>query len=212
MCEVSNQLTTRQTQIFHFVEDFHKKHGGAPTLRELCDHFSFKSLSSAQGHLRLIEQKGFLTKTANRSRSIRLVHAAPQMDPEQMVSVPLIGKIAAGAPSFALEETEDILTLPKSLFPGRKLFALRVRGDSMIKAGIYDGDFAILKSQPDFTDGEIAAVVVDEEATLKRLFRTTKGLRLHPENDAYFDRFISPSQLKRSCRVAGILVGTIRRF
>ncbi len=209
---MTKKLTTRQAQILHFVEDFQEEHGGAPTLLEICDHFGFKSLSSAQGHLRLIEQKGFLTKKANSSRSIRLVRQEPQIDPAQIVSVPLVGRIAAGAPSCALEETEDVLALPKSLFSGRRLFALRVRGDSMIKAGIYDGDIAVLKSQPDFADGEIAAVVVDEEATLKRLFRTSDGLRLHPENDAYSDRIIPPDQLKRSCRVAGVLVGTIRRF
>jgi len=210
--EVNKQLTNRQVQVLQFVEDFQDEHGGAPTLQEICDHFGFRSISSAQEHLRLIEQKGFLTKKANSSRSIRSVRREPKIDPDRIVSVPLLGGIAAGAPSFALEETEDILTLPKSLFPGRKLFALRVRGDSMINAGIYDGDIAVLKSQPDFTDGDIAAVVVDEEATLKRLFRASNGLRLHPENEAYSDRIISPDQLKRSCRVAGVLVGTIRRF
>ena len=81
----------------------------------------------------------------------------------------------------------------------------------MTKAGIFDGDIAVLRKQPDFTDGDIAAVVVDEEATLKRLFHTPKGLRLHPENDAHRDRII-PAEAARACRVAGILVGTIRRF
>lgn len=209
---MKKKLTPRQSQVLAFVEDYQEEHGSSPTLQEICDHFHFRSLSSAQEHLRLIEQKGFLTKKPHSSRSIRIVRQEPSIDPSQIVTVPLVGKIAAGAPTFALEESEETLTLPKSLFKGRNLFALRVDGDSMINAGIFSRDIAILRSQPTFTDGDIAAVIVDEEATLKRVFRTEGGFRLHPENEAHADRIISPSQMDRSCRVAGILVGIIRRF
>lgn len=210
--QMSKKLTPRQNEVLHFVEDCQEEHGRAPTLQEICDHFGFRSLSSAQEHLRLIEQKGFLIKTPNSSRSIRIVRKESPIELSQIVSVPLIGKIAAGAPTFALEEVDEILALPKRLFRGRNLFALRVEGDSMIKAGIFDGDIAILRSQPDFVDGDIAAVVVDEEATLKRVFRTREGLRLHAENDAHPDRLIQAGPMSRSCRIAGILAGTIRKF
>lgn len=209
---MNKTLTVRQAQVFNFVEKYQQEQGRAPTLKEICNNFGFRSVSSARDHLDLIEQKGFITRTANCSRSIRIIRQESNFQLAPSISVPLIGRIAAGAPSFALEEAEDILQLPKSLFPERKLFALRVQGDSMIKAGIFDGDIAVLKSQPDFTDGNIAAVVVDEEATLKRLYRTAKGLRLKPENDAYTDRIISLNHANRSCRVAGVLVGTIRQF
>jgi len=209
---VKKSLTNRQAQVLQFVEDYQEANSGAPTLREICDHFCFNSISSARQHLRLIEQKGFLVRKPNCSRSIQLIHQGATSDPTQVVSVPLVGKIAAGSPSFALESAEEILTLPKSLFPGRKLFALRVEGDSMIDAGIFDKDVAVLKSQADFNDGDIAAVIVDEEATLKRLFRSAKGLLLHPENKNYKDQIITENQAERSCRVAGVLVGTIRRF
>ena len=209
---MKKKLTPRQSQVLAFVEDYHEEHGSSPTLQEICDHFKFRSLSSAQEHLRLIGQKGFLTKKPHSSRSIRVVRQEPAVDSSQIVTVPLVGKIAAGTPTFALEESEETLTLPKSLFAGRNLFALRVDGDSMINAGIHNHDIAILRSHPSFTDGDIAAVVVDEEATLKRVFRTKDGLLLHPENETHADRIISPSQLDRSCRVAGILVGIIRRF
>ena len=209
---MKRKLTPRQSQVLAFVEDYQEEHRSSPTLQEICDHFHFSSLSSAQEHLRLIEQKGFLTKKPHRSRSIRVVRQDPQIDSSQIVTVPLLGKIAAGPPTFALEESEETLALPKSLFRGRNLFALRVDGDSMINAGIYDRDIAILRSQPAFADGDIAAVVVDEEATLKRVFHTEEGIRLHPENDALSDRLVSPAQMDRSCRIAGILVGVIRRF
>ncbi len=185
MAHVQKPLTSRQSQVLHYLENYQKQHGRAPTLQEICDHFGFRSLSSAQDHLRLIAQKGFLTTKPHCSRSIRIVRQETQLDGDQIVLVPLVGKVAAGTPIFALEEKEGTLALPKSLFRGPELFALRVHGDSMIKAGIFDNDIAVLKSQPVFSDGDIAAVVVDEEATLKRVYRTAKGLRLHPENDAY---------------------------
>ncbi|MCX6866810.1 MAG: transcriptional repressor LexA [Verrucomicrobia bacterium] len=206
------ELTARQNQVLQFVEDFQQENGGSPTLQEICAHFCFSSLSSAQEHLRLIERKGFLSRKPHSSRSIRSLRRDARFASLQITCVPLVGNIAAGAPTFALEEAEETLPLPKSLFRGRNLFALRVRGDSMIKAAIFDGDIAVLRSQADFTDGDIAAVVVDEEATLKRVFRVGSGLRLHAENDLYPDRVITPVQMQRSCRVAGILLGTIRRF
>lgn len=159
-----------------------------------------------------MEQKGVITRTPHSSRSIRVVRKNLPADALKVVAVPLIGKIAAGAPIFALEESEEVLALPENLFSGHNLFALRVEGGSMTNAGIFDGDIAVLRSQPDFSDGDIAAIVVNEEATLKRIFRTAKGLRLHPENDDYSDLFISSDQPDQSCRVAGILVGTIRKF
>ena len=130
----------------------------------------------------------------------------------QTVAVPLIGRIAAGLPIFALEEADEVLLLPRALFQGDSLFALHVKGDSMIHAGIFDGDIAVLRPGPDFSDGDIAAVVVEEEATLKRVFKTKRGLRLHAENPIYPDRLVAPDQIKQSFRLAGVLVGTIRRF
>ncbi len=94
---------------------------------------------------------------------------------DQIVAVPLVGRIAAGSPIFALEEAEAILPLPRALFHGSGLFALRVQGDSMIEAGIFNGDIAVLRSGPDFSDGDIAAVVVEEEATLKRIFKLMRN-------------------------------------
>lgn len=206
------KLTARQIKVVRFLEDYQEEHGRAPTLQEICNHFGYRSLSSAQQHLRLIEQKGHLTRKPHCSRSIRIVKQDSPIDVSQMVAVPLVGKIAAGSPTFALEEVEEILALPKSLFRGRKLFALRVTGDSMVNAGIFDRDIAVLCSQPDFNDGDIAAIVLNEEATLKRLFRTPLGLRLHAENDALTDLIIPRALVNRSCRVAGVLVGTIRKF
>lgn len=209
---MKKELTSRQAQVLHFLKDYQDENGRSATIQEICDHFQFRSLSSAQDHLRLMEKKGVISRTPHSSRSIRILQRKSPVAASKMVSVPLVGKIAAGAPIFVLEEPEEILALPKAIFGERRLFALRVEGDSMINAGIFNGDIAVLRSQPDFADGDIAAVVVNEEATLKRVSRTKEGLCLHSENDAYSDIIIRPSQLERSCRVTGILVGTIRNF
>lgn len=207
-----NTLTKRQEEVLNFVEDHLSKRGVAPTLQEICDHFGFKSPNAASQHLRLIGQKGYLVRVRNSPRSIQLpVRRAGKPSRSDMLSVPLLGRIAAGHPIFALENVEDTLELPKQLFRGRKLFALRVQGDSMTGAGIFNGDLAILAAQQDFENGEIAAVVVDEEATLKRLYRTQKGLRIKAENPAFPDRIIASDE-EKSFRLAGVLVGTIRRF
>jgi repressor LexA len=208
---VSTGLTKRQKEILHFLEDFQGKNQTAPTIQEIQKHFRFKSPASVQQHLRLIEQKGYLSKSPHRARSIRLTGEHREGVAGPVVKVPLLGRIPAGPPAYALESVEDILTLPKRLFRGTDLFALRVAGDSMIGAGIFDGDIAVLSSRPDFTDGDIAAVVVDEEATLKRVYRLPDGLRLCAENDRYPDRIIKADSAQ-DCRVAGVLTGTVRQF
>lgn len=181
-------------------------------MKEVARHFGWSSTSTAQQHLEALVKKGRLARTPKSPRSLRVIKPLRGVRSDQTVAVPLVGRIAAGSPIFALEEPEEVLALPRALFGGSSLFALRVKGDSMIDAGIFDGDIAVLRSGPDFSDGNIAAVVVDEEATLKRVFKTKSGVRLHAENPAYPDRIVTSEQIKQSFRLAGVLVGTIRRF
>src|SRR5882762_10358603 len=203
-----NRLTQRQAQIYSFLQEYQRREGVTPTLQEICKHFHFKSINAAREHLRLIERKGLLHRSPGRPRAIRLAIKLPENS--QTVGVPLLGRIAAGQPSTALEEIEDTLPLPRQLFRGKRMFALRVRGDSMIGAGIFDGDVAVLDGEREVRDGEIAAVVVDGEATLKRIYKSSKGLRLHAENPAIPDRLVRASEYN-SIRIAGVLVGTMRR-
>lgn len=205
-------LTQTQAKVLAFVEQASALDGRPPSMREVADHFGWSSTSTAQQHLDAIEKKGHLSRTPNSPRSLKVSKSLRARRTEQTVAVPLVGRIAAGAPVFALEEAEEILPLPRSLFRGENLFALRVKGDSMIQAGIYDGDIAVLRSAQDFSEGDIAAVVIDEEATLKRVFKSKQGIRLHAENPAYADRLITSEQTKQSFRIAGVLVGTIRQY
>lgn len=204
-------LTQRQKDIFGFLVRHLDQRGVCPTHEEIRQHFGFQSLNSAQEHLRLIEKKGFIKRSPGKARSIQITDPRRADAVRDLTRVPLVGWIPAGNPAFALECHEEVLMLPSRLFPGADPFALRVIGDSMTGAGIFDGDLAVLSSGKECRDGMIAAVVVDEEATLKRLFHTPQGLRLRAENPAYPDRLISKESC-RTCRVAGVLVGTIRQF
>lgn len=205
-------LTNIQSKVLAFVEQSSAQKGHPPTMKEIARNFGWSSVSSAQQHLVALEKKGHLARIPNSPRSLRVTKPLRAVRPEQTVAVPLIGRIAAGSPIFALEEAEEVLPLPRGLFSGNDLFALRVKGDSMINAGIFDGDIAVLRSCPDFSDGEIAAIIVDEEATLKRVFRTARGFRLHAENPNYADRFVESDNQNLPVRLAGVLVGTIRKF
>jgi len=201
-------LTDRQAEILAFIQTRQRDGGLTPTLDEISAHFGFSSANAAREHLRLIQKKGYLQREAGKSRAIRVARGAKSRKVD-VIRVPLLGRIPAGEPSSAVEEIDEILPLPRAEFRGEKLFALRVRGESMIGAGILDGDIAVLDADREALDGDIAAVVLDEEATLKRLYHVSGGLRLVAENPAFPDRNISRTSLF-SIRVAGVFVGLLR--
>ena len=183
--------------------------GSAPTLDEISGHFSFRSSNSARQHLRLIERKGYLRLRPGRARGIRLTQPCT---PRRDVSlVPLLGKIAAGDPIGAIEDIETMIPIPSEIWRGDHLFALRVRGDSMTDAGIFDGDIAVVNAQPVAENGTIAAVVIGEGVTLKRFFRSDQGILLRAANDDHADLALDP-QASDKIRIAGVLVGTLRTF
>ena len=201
-------LTDRQAEVLGFVQARRRAGGIPPTLDEICTHFGFSSANAAREHLRLIQKKGYLQRDFGKPRAIRVARSASRRETD-VVRVPLLGRIPAGEPCSAVEEVEEILPLPRGQFRGEKLFALRVRGESMVGAGILDGDVAVLDADREPADGSIAAVVLDDEATLKRLYRSKGGLRLVAENPAFLDRNIPRARLP-SVRVAGVFVGLIR--
>lgn len=207
---MNGELTDKQAAILDFVEACHDERQTSPSLDEIREHFGFKSLSTVRGHLRLIGKKGYLAREAGKARSLKVLRPDAPLQKESTLSVPLLGRIAAGVPIFALEHVRDTLALPRQLFRGRKLFAVQVEGDSMVGAGILDGDVAVIRAQPECDDGVIAAVILDEEATLKRVFRTGEGMTLRAENPAFPDRFISSETGGLSVRIAGVLAGVIR--
>ena len=205
---ISAPLTDRQAEVLAFVQARQRGEGMPPTLDEICTHFGFSSPNSARQHLRLIQKKGYLERVVGRPRAIRVARSSSRRETD-VVRVPLLGRIPAGEPWLAVEEVEETLPLPRAQFRGQRLFALRVRGESMIGAGILDGDIAVLDADGEPADGSIAAVVFNEEATLKRIYRSKGALKLVAENPAFPDRNISRSRLT-SVRIAGIFIGLIR--
>jgi len=201
-------LTRDQQDILGFIHVTLTQTGMPPTLREIAAHFNLASINGVRQHLRLIEKKGYIRRLPRRARAIEILKLPPFLEAVQAANeVPLLGAIAAGQPITAIENREASLTLDPALFPGRGLIALRVKGNSMTGVGIYDGDIAILSPETDPRSGDIAAFLIDGEATLKRLIRETQHIRLQAENPDYPD---IPLCREQDIRCIGKLKGVIR--
>ena len=180
-------LTDRQRRILDYISDTVDDRGYPPSVREIGDAVGLHSPSSVHAQLATLAEKGLLAKDPTKPRAIR-VHRDPQRKRSprpDVVDVPLVGRIAAGAPILAEESVEDTMALPRELVGSGTLFALSVKGDSMTGAGIMDGDTVIVRQQSTADEGEIVAALVDDEATVKRLSRKGGRVRLIAENPDY---------------------------
>src|SRR5881394_952581 len=186
-------LTDRQREIWEFLVRYVEGHGYPPTVREIGEEVGLASPSTVHAHLANLERAGMLRRDPTKPRALELLgpHRRDTHEPEPDVyRLPLVGQIAAGAPLLAEENVEGYLAVPEALAGGRKEeFLLKVRGDSMINAGILDGDFVVVRTEEEASNGEIVAVLVGDdesanEATVKRFFRENGRIRLQPENDA----------------------------
>jgi repressor LexA len=203
-----DELTPTQEKVLSFVIRHQKTKGTPPTVREIATAMGFKSINNARQHLQLIEKKGYIQHMPGKARGIHVVIGFEQPDPGHELRVPLIGRIAAGLPITAEENCEGYVTIDRELFRGDNLFTLRVQGDSMIGAGIHDGDIAIIRQQPTVQNGEIGVVIIEGGATLKRVIKHQDHVILRAENPAYGDMiFFSDTQLW----IVGKLVGLMRK-
>jgi repressor LexA len=199
-------LTVKQKALLDFITEQVSSRNSPPTYDEMAERFGYKSKNSVETHLRGIIRKGFLKKAPGKSRGLLLVRSPGGR--ERPPGIPLLGTIAAGQPLYAAEHIEEYLDL-YSLFhvtPG--MFALRVKGESMIKAGIFDGDIVIFRKQEKVEDGEIAAVLVNDEATIKRVYLRPNKLVLRPENDSMTDMVYDRND--GTCLVLGKMEGLVR--
>jgi repressor LexA len=207
---VEKRLTQRQSEILSFIRKYLKENGVPPTHSEIATQFGLKGTYGVRQHLRLMEKKGYLRLSQGKARGIRLLPANSSLSDSETHEIPLLGRIAAGQPVLAVENVKDHLKISAGVFQGKDLFALRVQGDSMINAGIKSGDIAIINQQPEVHNGEIAAVLIDDEATLKRVMLEKNRIRLKAEND-HFQDIIITQNTARSFRIAGRFVGLIRQ-
>ena len=202
---MSKDLTGRQEEIFLFIKNRIRDTGIPPTVREIGDSFGI-TVKGAYDHLKAIEKKGFLRCEQNKSRSIELLVDNEGMRAPQTVAVPLVGSIAAGSPIIAEENITDYLDFPRSLLGRGEYFALKVRGDSMIGAGIENGDIAVIQKQNAARDGEIVAALLDDEATLKRFKKGQGSVQLIAENPAY------KPIVTKDVQILGVLSAIFRNY
>ena len=173
------RLTDKQSRIYKFIVAWQMKNGYPPTQVEICDHFGFGSPNAVRSHLALIEKKGYIRLNGGKARGIQLASLCLcRPCGRQEDFIPLLGRIAAGVPIWAEQNIEEHLPIPSTLFGGGELFALHVLGDSMMGAGIRNGDIAIIQRRDRVENGEIAAVLIEQEATLKRVYLIDERLIL----------------------------------
>ena len=198
MAETPN-LTGRQRAIYEFIRDRIINRGFGPTVREIGGHFGISSPNGVVCHLKALEKKGLIHREQRMSRAITLADATQA----KRTSLPMAGQVAAGVPVLAEEQCEWVDF--GSLFDSDSHFCLKVRGESMVDAQIADGDYAIVRKQETARNGEIAVVLVDDEATLKRFYRDGNMIRLEPANTVMEPIYVADA------KVLGVLVGVIRR-
>ena len=184
-----DSLGPRQKKILDFILSTVEERGYPPSVREIADAVGLASPSTVHAHLEALQTKGYINKDATKPRAIQISYA-PEIGPAESRSnvkhVPLVGRIAAGPPTQALQEIEDVFPLPSALIGDNgTFFMLTVKGDSMRDAGIHDGDYVVIRKQDDATNGEIVAAMIEDEATVKTLVRSGNKTVLRPENPDY---------------------------
>ena len=194
-----NNLTEKQNAIFEYIKDKISQTGVAPSVREIGEAVGLRSTSSVQYNLNALEEAGYIKRDANLKRTIRIAGSA-----ESIAHIPLVGTVTAGLPILATQQIEEYIAL--SGVNGYNLFALHVKGDSMLNAGIFDGDIVVVEQTPVADNGDIVVALIDDEATVKRFYKEDGCFRLQPENDKYKPIIV------KECAILGKVKRLIRSY
>lgn len=198
-------LTKRQREILDYLNDFIQQHGYAPSLEEIGRRFHLSSLATVHKHLTNLQEKGFIRRAWNRSRSVEVI---PAKVASRAVELPLLGYVAAGTPIEAVA-SEDTIAVPELLAGKRDSYVLRVKGNSMIDEQICDGDWVVVEDRRTALDGETVVALVDgSDVTLKKLYREKDRVRLQPANPTMAPIYVAPDQVQ----VQGVVVGVMRKY
>lgn len=212
----TEKLPEKQKKILDFIRAQHASTGVYPSVREIAAHMEFKSTNTVDYHLRRLEQTGVLERGGRRARSFVNVGLAAEKPARRTTNsserggIPIIGRVAAGAPILAEQHYDGMVNFSNYFHCDEQTFALRVQGESMIEAGIQDGDLVIVRHQAAIDNGEIGVAVIDGEATVKRIYDEGKLWRLQPENSTMQPMFVDKTQQDFS--VAGRVVGVVRKI
>lgn len=200
------ELSNRQRHILEAIRSTIQARGYPPSVREIGRMVGLSSSSTVHGYLQKLEEKGYIRRDASKPRAIEVLEPDAEVSRTRTIPVPLVGRVSAGQPVIAAENIEDIYTLPRELTGEGELFMLTVKGDSMIEAGILEGDLVLVRHQPTAENGDIVLAMLGEEATIKRFFRDGHRIRLQPEN-----RFYQPIIVDEA-RILGKVIGLFRRY
>ena len=200
------KITDKQREILEYIKAEILNRGYPPAVREICEAVKLKSTSSVHAHLETLEKNGYIRRDPTKPRAIEIVDENFNLTRREMVNVPIVGKVAAGEPILAVENIENYFPIPAEFMPNEPTFILQVQGESMINAGILDGDYGLVQQQPTANDGDMVVALVDDSATVKTFYKENGYYRLQPEND-----FMDPI-IVSEVMIMGKVIGTFRFF
>lgn len=199
------KISAKQQEILNYIKEEILKKGYPPTVREICEVVHLKSTSSVHSHLETLENNGYIRRDPTKPRAIEIVDDEFNLTRREMMNIPIVGRVAAGQPLLAVENIEDYFAIPTEFLPtNEELFILVVKGDSMVNAGIYEGDMLIVQKQSIARNGDIVVALVDDSVTVKRFYKENGHIRLQPEND-FMDPIIVPT-----CEIVGKVIRLYR--
>lgn len=198
------KISDKQNEILEFIKKEILNKGYPPTVRDICDAVHLKSTSSVHSHLESLEKNGYIRRDPTKPRAIEIIDDNFNLVRREVVNVPLVGRVAAGEPILATENIETYFPVPAEYMPNSESFMLKVKGESMINAGIFDGDNILVQRQNTARNGEIVVALVDDSATVKTFFKEDGHIRLQPENDTMDPIIVS------DCKVIGKVFGVFR--
>ena len=200
----TGKITAKQQEILEYIKSCILSKGYPPAVREICEAVHLKSTSSVHSHLETLERNGYIRRDPTKPRAIEIMDDDFALTRRDVVNVPIIGTVTAGEPILAEENIIDYFPVPVEMLPNLPTFMLKVHGESMINAGIYDGDAVIVAQQPTAENGEIVVALLDDGATTKRFYKENNHYRLQPENDA-----LSPI-ITDHVQILGKVIGLVR--
>ena len=198
------RITQKQSEILEYIKSQILNKGYPPSVRDICQAVNLKSTSSVHAHLESLEKNGYIRRDPTKSRTIEIIDDNFNLSRREVVNIPLLGQVAAGQPLLAVENITEYFPIPSEYMPGGEAFMLKVKGDSMINMGIYEGDQIIVRKQNTASNGEVIVALVDDSATVKRFYKENGHIRLQPEND-----FMDPI-IVDDCEILGKVIGLIR--
>ncbi len=200
------KITEKQSQILEYIKSEILNKGYPPSVRDICQAVNLKSTSSVHSHLETLEKNGYIRRDPTKPRTIEIIDDNFNLVRREVVNVPMVGTVAAGQPILAIENIDNYFPIPSEYMPNEETFMLKVKGESMINAGILDGDNILVKRQNTAKNGDMVVALVDDSATVKTFYKENGHIRLQPEND-YMDPIILPD-----VEIIGKVFGVFRFF